>query len=310
MTPDLSVIVPLYNEEESVGPMYRAIVDALDPLGRSYEILFVDDGSRDGTFAKTKELAERDARLRVIHFRGNYGQTAAMSAGIEHARGKVLITMDGDLQNDPADIPMFLEKIDEGNDIVCGWRHKRQDKLISRKIPSVIANWLIGKITGVPIKDNGCSLKAYRAEIIKAIPLYSDMHRFIPAMTSMAGTTVAQIKVNHFPRRFGVSKYGITRIYKVIIDLLVIKTMLSFGTRPLLLFAAAGMLSLVGGGLILAVGVAGVPDGAAGSNFMLASGSVLLFMLSFFFLLVGLLCELVLNTGNFRDLSHLKEIIE
>ena len=310
MTPDLSVIVPLYNEEESVGPMYRAIVDALEPLGRSYEILFVDDGSRDGTYGKTKELAERDARLRVIHFRGNYGQTAAMSAGIEHARGKVLITMDGDLQNDPADIPKFLEKINEGNDIVCGWRHKRQDKLISRKIPSVIANWLIGKITGVPIKDNGCSLKAYRAEIIKAIPLYSDMHRFIPAMTSMAGTTVAQIKVNHFPRRFGVSKYGISRIYKVMIDLLVIKTMLSFGTRPLLLFAAAGMLSLVGGGLILAAGVAGIPDDASGPNFMLASGAVLLFMLSFFFLLVGLLCELVLNTGNFRDLSHLKEKIE
>jgi len=310
MTPDLSVIVPLYNEEESVGPMYRAIVDALEPLGRSYEIVFVDDGSRDGTYGKTKELAERDARLRVIHFRGNYGQTAAMSAGIEHARGKVLITMDGDLQNDPADIPKFLEKINEGNDIVCGWRHKRQDKLISRKIPSVIANWLIGKITGVPIKDNGCSLKAYRAEIIKAIPLYSDMHRFIPAMTSMAGTTVAQIKVNHFPRRFGVSKYGISRIYKVMIDLLVIKTMLSFGTRPLLLFAAAGMLSLVGGGLILAAGVAGIPDDASGPNFMLASGAVLLFMLSFFFLLVGLLCELVLNTGNFRDLSHLKEKIE
>jgi len=310
MTPDLSVIVPLYNEEESVGPMYRAIVDALEPLGRSYEIVFVDDGSRDGTYGKTKELAERDARLRVIHFRGNYGQTAAMSAGIEHARGKVLITMDGDLQNDPADIPKFLEKINEGNDIVCGWRHKRQDKLISRKIPSVIANWLIGKITGVPIKDNGCSLKAYRAEIIKAIPLYSDMHRFIPAMTSMAGTTVAQIKVNHFPRRFGVSKYGISRIYKVMIDLLVIKTMLSFGTRPLLLFAAAGMLSLIGGGLILAAGVAGIPDDASGPNFMLASGAVLLFMLSFFFLLVGLLCELVLNTGNFRDLSHLKEKIE
>ena len=164
-----------------------------------YEILFVDDGSRDGTFRKATELAGGTARLRVIKFRRNYGQTPAMAAGIDHARGKILITMDGDLQNDPADIPKFLEKITEGNDIVCGWRHKRQDKLISRKIPSVIANRLIGRITGVPIKDNGCSLKAYRADIIKSIPLYSDMHRFIPAMTSMAGTKVAEIKVNHRP---------------------------------------------------------------------------------------------------------------
>jgi glycosyltransferase involved in cell wall biosynthesis len=204
--PDLSIIVPLYNEEESVGPMYQAIVGAVDPLGIPYEIVFVDDGSRDGTFRKAADLAEKDRRLRVVKFRRNYGQTAAMAAGIGHARGRILVTMDGDLQNDPADIPKFLEKMEEGYDIVCGWRHRRQDKLVSRKIPSIIANRIIGKITGVPIRDNGCSLKAYRAEIIKSIPLYSDMHRFIPAMTSLAGTRIAEIKVSHHARKFGVSK--------------------------------------------------------------------------------------------------------
>ena len=310
MSLDLSVIVPLYNEEESVGPLYKAIIGALEPLGMIYEILFVDDGSRDGTFGKAKELAEQDTRLRVIRFRKNYGQTPAMVAGIEHARGKVLITMDGDLQNDPADIPKFLEKINEGNDIVCGWRHKRQDKLISRKIPSKIANFIIGKITGVPIKDNGCSLKAYRAEVIQSIPLYSDMHRFIPAMTSMAGTKVAQLKVNHHPRKFGVSKYGISRIYKVIIDLLVIKTLLSFSTRPLHLFAIGGLISMVLGGSILFLSLSGWLRGRGDFDFMTASGALLFFILAFYFLLVGLLCELINKTGNFRSLAHLKITVE
>ena len=307
--PDLSLIVPLYNEEESVGPLYRAIVDALDPMGKSYEILFVEDGSRDGTFRKAADLAEKDKRLRVVKFRRNYGQTAAMAAGIEHARGKVLITMDGDLQNDPADIPKFLEKMGEGYDIVCGWRHRRQDKLISRKIPSVIANWIIGKITKVPIKDNGCSLKAYRADIIKSVPLYSDMHRFIPAMTSLAGTKVAEIKVNHHARKFGVSKYGISRIYKVIIDLLVIKTLLAFSTKPMHLFAAVGLMSMALGGSILIITVSGLYPGG-NVDFMLASGGLLFLILSFFLLLVGCLCELINKTGSFRSLAHLKKTVE
>jgi glycosyltransferase involved in cell wall biosynthesis len=309
MIPDLSVIVPLYNEEENVGPLYRAIIDALDPLGMAYEILFVDDGSRDATFAKAKQLAEGDPRLRVIRFRKNYGQTPAMAAGIEHAKGRVLVTMDGDLQNDPADIPRFLEKIDEGNDIVCGWRHKRQDKLITRKIPSVVANWIIGKITKVPIKDNGCSLKAYRADVIKSIPLYSDMHRFIPAMTSMAGTSVAELKVNHFARKFGVSKYGISRIYKVIIDLLVIKTLLAFSTKPMHLFAAVGLASMVLGGSILFGAASGLYRGGS-VDFMLASGGLLFLILSFYLILVGFLCELINKTGSFRSLAHLKKTVE
>jgi len=309
MNPDLSVIVPLFNEEESIEPLYVAIVSALDPLGLEYEILLVDDGSRDATFAKAKKIGRGDPRLRVIRFRKNYGQTPAMVAGIEHARGKVLITMDGDLQNDPSDIPRFLEEIRGGADIVCGWRHKRQDKLFTRKIPSVIANRIIGRITGVPIRDNGCSLKAYRAEIIKSIPLYSDMHRFIPAMTSLAGSRVTELKVNHFARKFGVSKYGISRIYKVIIDLLLIKTLLAFSTKPMHFFAAGGLLFLLVGVLIFSGAVSGfVRNGDV--DFMLASGGALFMILSFFYLLVGFLCELVNKTGTFRSLAHLKRTVE
>ena len=194
---ELSVIVPLYNEQECVEPMYEALVNALDPLELEYELIFVDDGSRDDTYKIANNLALADARLRVIKFRKNYGQTPAMAAGIDNARGKVLITMDGDLQNDPKDIANFLKKINDGYDIVVGWRHKRQDKLVSRKIPSKIANWIIGKVTGVPVKDNGCSLKAYRRTLIQEIPLYSDMHRFIPAMASLSGAKIAEIKVQH-----------------------------------------------------------------------------------------------------------------
>jgi glycosyltransferase involved in cell wall biosynthesis len=307
---DLSIIVPLYNEEECIQPLYDAVVRSIEPLRLNYEILFVDDGSKDATFSKSRELAEKDAHLRVIKFRKNYGQTAGMSAGIDHARGKILVTMDGDLQNDPSDIPKLLKKIEEGNDVVCGWRHKRQDKLITRKIPSVVANWIIGKITGVPIKDNGCSLKAYRAEVIKGIPLYSDMHRFIPAMSSLAGTQVAELKVNHHARKFGVSKYGITRIYKVIIDLLVIKTILSFVSKPLRLFGIGAAMSLVAGLLILIGAFSNVFEGNMDINFMLASGALLFFILSFFLVMVGLICELVNKTGSPRNFAHIKMRVE
>ena len=307
---DLSIIVPLYNEEDCIQPLYDAVVQSIEPLHMNYEILFVDDGSTDATLSKSKELAEKDGRLRVIKFRKNYGQTAGMSAGIDHARGKILVTMDGDLQNDPSDIPKLLKMIDEGNDVVCGWRHKRQDKLITRKIPSVVANWIIGKITGVPIKDNGCSLKAYRAEVIKGIPLYSDMHRFIPAMSSLAGTQVAELKVNHHARKFGVSKYGITRIYKVIIDLLVIKTILSFVSKPLRLFGIGAGISLVAGLLILIGAFSNVFEGDMDISFMMASGALLFFILSFFLVMVGLICELVNETGSPRNFAHIKMRVE
>ena len=303
---DLSVIVPLYNEEDCIQPLYEAITKAVDPLNINYEMIFVDDGSRDGTFRKSKKLAEKDHRLRVIKFRKNYGQTPGMAAGIDHAQGKILVTMDGDLQNDPSDIPMFLKEIEDGVDVVCGWRHKRQDKLVTRKIPSIIANWIIGKITGVPIRDNGCSLKAYRAEVIKGVPLYSDMHRFIPAMASLAGIKVTELKVRHHARKIGVSKYGISRIYKVIIDLLVIKMILSFSSKPLRFFGGGAVISMFAGLLFLIGATSNVSGGNLVINFMIASSALLLFILSFFLIVVGLVCELVNNTGNFRSLSHLK----
>ncbi|MBL1277358.1 MAG: glycosyltransferase family 2 protein [Ectothiorhodospiraceae bacterium] len=301
---DLSVIVPLYNEEDSVGPMYEAIDKAVAPLGLEYEILFVDDGSSDATFARARDLAKQDPRLRVITFRRNYGQTPAMAAGIDHARGKILVTMDGDLQNDPSDIPNFIAKMDEGYDIVVGWRHKRQDKLITRKIPSVIANWLIGKVTGVPIKDNGCSLKAYRADIIQKIPLYSEMHRFIPAMTSIAGTKVAEIKVKHHARQFGVSKYGLSRIYKVLLDLLTIKTITSFASRPLIWFAMLAMPIAFIGMTAFAISLFDVVTGDAALSIPLMGLAVLLGTLVCFLILSGALAELIYKMGDI-DLGKL-----
>jgi glycosyltransferase involved in cell wall biosynthesis len=237
----LSVVVPFFNEEDSIAPMHAALVAALEPLALPFELVFVDDGSRDGTLAIAVAIAQRDPRVRVVEFRRNCGQTAAMAAGIEVARGAIIVTMDGDLQNDPADIGAFLQKMEEGYDIVVGWRAARQDKLITRRIPSRIANALIAKVTGVAIRDNGCSLKAYRAALIKRIPLYSEMHRFIPAMASIAGPRIAEIRVRHHARKFGKSKYGLSRIYKVLLDLMVIKTVTTFAARPLLWF---GILSL------------------------------------------------------------------
>jgi glycosyltransferase involved in cell wall biosynthesis len=305
---DLSIIVPLYNEDECVHYLYKAIIEAVDPLSIIYEIIFVDDGSKDHTFDKLKDNAKNDKRVRVIKFRKNYGQTSAMAAGISHANGKILVTMDGDLQNDPTDIEKFLKKMEEGHDIVCGWRHKRRDDLITRKIPSLIANWIIGKITGVPIKDNGCSLKAYRAEIIKQIPLYSDMHRFIPAMTSMAGINVAELKVKHHARKHGTSKYGISRIYKVIIDLLVIKMILSFSANPIRFFGMAGFFTMVIG-LILLLSPIMLYGVKFEFDFMFASGALLFFILSLFLTLVGLLGELCIKMGNIKHTTFLRKEI-
>jgi glycosyltransferase involved in cell wall biosynthesis len=294
---ELSIIVPLFNEEENVFPLYRSILAALDPLALDYELILVDDGSSDATVAMARELAEKDRRLKLVILRRNYGQTPAMAAGIDHARGQILVTMDGDLQNDPADIPALIEQIRAGYDIVVGWRHNRQDKLMTRRIPSLIANWLIGKVTGVPIRDNGCSLKAYRADVIQQIPLYSEMHRFIPAMASTAGARIVQIRVRHQARRFGLSKYGLSRIYKVLFDLLVIKTLMVSAQRPMAWFAwlAAPALLLgavtVGYSLHLMVfaGTTALP---------LAGVGVMMGALFVFLLMSGVLAELLLRTGD------------
>ena len=299
--PELSVIVPFYNEQDSIRRMHAAIVAAVEPLDVPFEMVFVNDGSRDGTLAIATEIAREDERVMVVNFRRNYGQTPAMAAGIEQARGRILVTMDGDLQNDPGDIVHFLAKIREGYDIVVGWRHNRQDKLVSRKIPSRIANWLIGKVTRVPIKDNGCSLKAYRADLIKAIPLYSEMHRFIPAMASIAGPRIAEIKVRHHARQFGQSKYGLSRIYKVLLDLMVIKTVATFTTRPLLWFAMlAAPLGLIGGILVVfslwkaTTGLQDMPLPLAGSGLLFIQGALMLG-------LGGVIGEMVYKLGDLRE---------
>ena len=300
----LSIIAPLYNEQDSVTPLYEAIVKSVDRMGIDYEILFVDDGSKDETVPVASQLAASDKRLRVIKFRRNYGQTPAMAAGIDNARGKILVTLDGDLQNDPDDIPELVQKIEEGYDIVVGWRHKRQDKLISRKLPSKAANWLIGKITGVPIKDNGCSLKAYRADVIKHIPLYSEMHRFIPAMTSLAGTRIAEIKVKHHARAFGESKYGLTRIYKVFVDLMTIKTILSSFSKPLVIFAIVASVSALFG--ILAF-ISTLLLGDESPTMIFYSVGILYSSLTVILLLWGMLGELIYRTGELK-IEHFARI--
>ena len=293
----LSVVVPLYNEEESLIPLYEAITGALSDVAGIAEIIFVDDGSSDATFTIAEDLASRDKWLRVVKFRRNHGQTPAMAAGIDLARGDYIITMDGDLQNDPRDIGHFIAKLDEGYDIVVGWRFNRQDKLITRKIPSRIANWIIGKVTGVPIKDNGCSLKGFRAKAIKEVPLYNEMHRFIPAMASIAGPKIAEIKVRHHARQFGESKYGLSRVYKVLFDLLTIRMVSGFAERPLKWFALLSLPFLAISLAIFAWQAADIALGGTGS-LSIAGAGVIFAALCFFLLFSGGFAELVNRTGD------------
>jgi dolichol-phosphate mannosyltransferase len=241
--PDVSVFLPVFNEEPNLLPLHAKLNEALKSLGRSAEIVYVDDGSSDGSLKILHGLAEMDPRVRVVALRRNYGQTAAMAAGIDAATGKVLIPMDADLQNDPADITRLLDKLDEGYDVVSGWRKNRKDKMVTRKIPSMIANRLISWIGGVPLHDYGCSLKAYRRESLQDVRLYGEMHRFIPIYASWAGARVTEIPVEHHPRTMGKSKYGLSRTVKVVFDLITIKFMASYQTKPLYLFGWAGLLT-------------------------------------------------------------------
>lgn len=239
---EISVVVPLYNEGKNVEELYASLREVVKTLGREAEIIFIDDGSTDETFELVSNIRKFDNHVRIIRFTKNFGQTAAMSAGFDYARGKIIVTMDGDLQNDPRDIPLLLDKIEEGNDIVSGWRVNRRDGFILRKIPSKIANWVVGIITGVKLHDSGCTLKAYRSEVIKNLRIYGEMHRFIPAIASSTGARIAEVKVNHNARKYGNSKYGISRALRVILDLITIKFLLSFLTRPLQIFGLLGII--------------------------------------------------------------------
>ena len=243
----ISIVVPIYNEQENIPEVYRSITAALDAASAEYEIIMVDDGSIDGSFVELQRIAAADGRLKVIRFRRNFGQTAAMSAGFDFAKGDIIIPMDGDLQNDPADIPRLVEKISEGFDVVSGWRSDRKDTFITRKIPSLLANALISRMTGVHLHDYGCTLKAYRREVLDGINLYGEMHRFVPALASQFGARVTELPVNHFPRLHGVSKYGISRTLRVILDLMTVKFLMAYSTKPIQLFGKWGIYTMLAG---------------------------------------------------------------
>jgi len=238
----ISVVIPVYNEEENIHPLYERLKGVLDRLGQDYEIIFVDDGSTDKTLPTLEKIQSVDSRVLVLSLRRNFGQTAAFAAGFDFAQGDVIVTIDGDLQNDPADIPRLLELIKD-NDLVSGWRKKRKDPFFSRRLPSIIANWLISNVTGVKLHDYGCSLKAYRREVIKNLKLYGEMHRFIPAVASWYGVRVAEVETTHHPRLRGSSKYGISRTIKVVLDLITVKFLQSFSTKPIQFFGPVGIIS-------------------------------------------------------------------
>jgi glycosyltransferase involved in cell wall biosynthesis len=241
MRPEISVVIPLRNESPNVDELHRELTTVLQAFGRPFEILAIDDGSTDDTFARLAALQRTDHRLRVIRFRRNFGQTAAFAAGFAYARGRYIVTSDGDLQNDPADIPGMIDILERGSDIVAGWRQDRKDPFLSRRLPSMIANAIISRSTGVKLHDYGCSLKVFRAEVVKPLKLYGEMHRFLPAIASEMGVTIVEKIVNHRPRRHGSSKYGISRTVRVVLDLLTVKFLISYSTRPLHIFGLLGM---------------------------------------------------------------------
>lgn len=246
----LSVVIPVYNEQENIRLLYEKLKESLDPLNKEYEILFIDDGSSDRTLSILEEIQTKDKKLIVLSLRRNFGQTAAFAAGFDFSRGDVVVTMDGDLQNDPADIPKLLDLIKE-NDLVSGWRKKRKDPFFTRRLPSMAANWLISNVTGVKLHDYGCSLKAYRRDVIKNLKLYGEMHRFIPAVASWYGVRVAEVETIHHPRMHGKSKYGISRTVKVVLDLITVKFLQSFSTKPIQFFGPVGIASGLLGFLVL-----------------------------------------------------------
>ena len=294
---ELSVVVPLYNEQESVPALVDAVRDALAAYP-SWELVLVDDGSRDETAAVAGRLAAADDRVRLVRLARNYGQTQAMQAGFDHARGEVVVSMDGDLQNDPLDIPRLLAKLDEGYDLVAGYRKGRNDKMLTRKVPSFVANRIIAWVTGVRIRDNGCSLKAYRRAVLQRLDLYSDMHRFLPALAAAtANARITEIPVRHHARRFGTSKYGLSRIAKVSADLLAIKMITSFRDHPLTMFATAAAAASLGGVAVVAAWALSSHDGSAAVEraYVLPGVALLAFSLACFLLMLGLIATVALH---------------
>lgn len=311
--PDLSLVIPVFNEERNLPALYQEITDSLKRLDKSYEIIFVDDGSRDASFEILKTFQKEDARIKIIRLRKNFGQTPALSAGFDHAGGEIVITLDADLQNDPNDFPLFIQRIEEGYDIVSGWRKKRKDRFFSRRLPSIIANWLISSITRVKLHDYGCTLKAFRKEVIKNIKLYGELHRFIPAIASQLGVDITEVEVNHRPRRFGKSNYSIFRSPRVILDLMTVKFLLSYSTRPLQIFGIIGSLSALAGaiiGLILSYQRLILKQSIAGRPLLLLA--ILLVVIGIQFITLGLLAEIMVRAyheSSDRRTYFIQEII-
>jgi glycosyltransferase involved in cell wall biosynthesis len=298
MTPDLSIVIPVLNESPNIDKLYNELTDTLVRGGRSYEVIIVDDGSTDDTFARLCALQMRDPHLRIIRFRRNFGQTAAFAAGFAYARGRMVVTADGDLQNDPGDIQQMADKIErEGFDIVCGWRKDRKDKMVTRRVPSIVANKLISWATGVDLHDYGCSLKVFRSEVVKPLRLYGEMHRFLPAIASQFGVRIAEVVVNHRARTAGASKYGLSRTVRVVLDLLTVKFLLNYSTRPLQIFGLFGLSAGALGTIILAyLGyVRLVAHQAIGDRPLLLLGMLLVFI-GVQLVTFGLLAELLART--------------
>ena len=294
--PHLSVVLPVYNEEGNIRLQYEEIIKALKPLGVTYEVIFIDDGSKDSSPDILRDIARADRNIKVVIFRRNFGQTAAMSAGIDHATGDVIVFMDSDLQNDPNDIGILLQKIEEGYDVVSGWRKKRKDKLISRKLPSRVANWLIARVTGVKLHDLGCSLKAYRSDLLKQVNLYGEMHRFIPVHASWIGANITEIPVTHHPRKFGSSKYGIQRTFKVILDLITVTFLGKYSTKPIYVFGGTGVimliLSVISGAAVILMKIF-LHQSMTRNPLLLLT--VLLIVLSVLFIQIGILAEILIR---------------
>jgi glycosyltransferase involved in cell wall biosynthesis len=294
---EISVFLPVYNEQDNIEQLNLKLIDALERLRRSYEVIYVDDGSTDQSLAKLREIAARDSHVRVISLRRNYGQTAAMSAGIDHARGQILIPMDADLQNDPTDISRLLEKLDDGYDVVSGWRKDRKDRWLTRRLPSRLANRLISKLSGVDLHDYGCSLKAYRRDALTGVKLYGEMHRFIPIYAGWAGARVTELPVTHHARNAGESKYGLSRTLKVIFDLITIKFLSSYLTKPLYLFGVAGVVCLLLSFLTFAFSLYyRIVEGVHLNRMPLATLSMIMFAMGVQFIFMGLLAEMIVRT--------------
>jgi glycosyltransferase involved in cell wall biosynthesis len=295
---NLSLVIPVYNEEENLPLLFDAIYNIMPSLNQSWEAILVDDGSQDNSLSVLKEYAQKDARhIRVISFRRNFGQTAAIAAGLDYAQGEIIVLLDADLQNDPADIPMLLAKLDEGYDLVSGWRKSRKDNVLTRNLPSMMANWLISRVTGVHLHDYGCTLKVYRRDVLEGFRLYGEMHRFIPVYASSVGAKITELPVNHHPRKFGKAKYGLERTVKVVLDLFTVKFLVAYSSKPIYLFGGTGALLMVISTitmiylfvrrLLFLISVTGSP---------LLQVSVMLFILGFQSMLMGLIAELLVRT--------------